>query len=55
MKDFEWLWEYARCAGCTHFCKGNNGEWICMAWDKEIHDITDNECEAMKAEEKEGR
>ncbi len=36
--------EMIRCKDCCYLVEGDNGEWICEDWEKEIHDIPDDEC-----------
>lgn len=36
--------EMIRCKHCAYLVEGDNGEWICEDWDKEIHEVLNEDC-----------
>ncbi len=36
--------EMTRCKNCCYLVEGDNGEWICDDWEKEIHEVSDEDC-----------
>lgn len=41
--------EMIRCKDCAYLVEGDNGEWICTDWNKEIHKVDDEDC-ALESE-----
>lgn len=37
-----------RCRNCAYLIEGDNGEWICDDWSKDIHEVDDDDCELTK-------
>ena len=35
-----------RCKDCIYLVEGDNGEWICTDWEKEVHEVPDEDCAA---------
>ena len=38
--------EMVRCKDCSYLVEDNDGNWICDDCEKNIHEISDNECSA---------
>lgn len=36
--------EMQRCRDCGYLVEGDNGEWVCSDWEKEIHEVADEDC-----------
>lgn len=36
--------EMRRCRDCGYLVEGDNGEWVCSDWGKEIHEVPDEDC-----------
>lgn len=41
--------EMIRCKHCGYLIEGDDGNWVCDDWGKDIHEIPDDEC-AVEAE-----
>lgn len=37
-----------RCKDCAYLIEGDNGEWICDDWGKDIHEVVNDDCELTK-------
>ena len=40
--------KYKRCEDCAYLVEGDNGEWICDDWSKNIHDVSNDDCALYK-------
>ena len=40
-----------RCRDCIYLYEGDNGEWMCDDWEKDIHDIPDEDCAVENGED----
>lgn len=38
--------EKTRCRHCGYLVEDENGNWVCSDWEKEIHQVPDDECAA---------
>lgn len=36
----------SRCRDCAYLAEGESSEWICTDWEKEIHEVPDEDCAA---------